>query len=1031
MRRFAIFVTALAPFLAAAGCEDGPNQSYSPAPAGAASVWNGTASNGDAGSPTYVGPGTQDFDASFGGTTANDTCTPTQAKAIWASLFQEPIAIPGAAGGIDMAGGPNGDGSSLFDPNAPNAATYVPDPTKETWLGTTVEQAEKILCTGVPDQIFGGVTNEIGWGNSCPSCEMAAQYNVDTRKITTLDFEYGYQGKIIATSDPSSPQGKHTYEINLQNLPITKDGQPLTLNWNDQANGVNPIAEEVYDAIRNTYAPTYPADYSTDKAGNKVLSCVPAGHCIIGNNGAAGGYLFFASLQLAVFVLNTTVPQPAASVIGLVDLGLLKLLPFSLAAVTMKLDAAGEGPTAIYPNVAGTTKTCKITLGQTFADFDSTCVEPAPASDPAGAKNNAISRAKLFGAISHGDEAYLFNVQGVDPQFVAALQPTKIIADTDRPTGPEISYQFNVDQFALGPIANDFTNNDVNDPGGQDFHGLGMVTLEWANLVQKYMQDNHGVNVGLGDADCIADPTNAAGITIMVGTPPKAVPKVCSGVEGIITSAPPALAPASMAYNAVGAGAANFDSVYANGLKPGTWYVDFCHDASPLTDAKPKCFGGTFGGPSGFGGYYFSAMQYAVQRSFGTNPVPTDVASRRFFFKQWILAVIKYLQTADNVNATLAQIDANPVDPSDLFFDSAGGGFETGEYVFRNQVNSLKQPPTALVITTNLTTSVVNNFTFDRYNFRGETALYTALRTNPADGLGAEPLYLTNIVGSPVLQSIVSSNCPNPAPPAPPLTFSQLAACEYACAINTDPNQCGGYIPPTDPFTGESILKPYAAAFGASPLNIAANGYTVTSPMTVQTTDYELINSALVTLPIWTNPFDPTSATAKDKTISVLLPYHPKGANIGFPITLDGSRDKFYNTYSVDFDGDGLQGNVDFEYVGATTADGGVTSNLVIRAVETQQFTGLVFPCFDSGSGDLLAVRMYTQAADILSWIASHPASVSNCGVEIKYSPYANFADYISFNLNGVRLGLNAGFGGSVVSDGTLFDPNVVANLGQ
>jgi hypothetical protein len=74
---------------------------------------------------------------------------------------------------------------------------------------------------------------------------------------------------------------------------------------------------------------------------------------------------------------------------------------------------------------------------------------------------------------------------------------------------------------------------------------------------------------------------------------------------------------------------------------------------------------------------------------------------------------------------------------------------------------------------------------------------------------------------------------------------------------------------------------------------------------------------------------------------------------------------------------------------------------------------------------------MYDNADSILNWIAANPSSVADCGIQIKYSIYGNYADFISFLQNGVRFGLNPGFGGAVVSDVTLFDPNVVASLGQ
>jgi hypothetical protein len=202
----------------------------------------------------------------------------------------------------------------------------------------------------------------------------------------------------------------------------------------------------------------------------------------------------------------------------------------------------------------------------------------------------------------------------------------------------------------------------------------------------------------------------------------------------------------------------------------------------------------------------------------------------------------------------------------------------------------------------------------------------------------------------------------------------------------------------------------------------------------------------MITVPIWSNPFDPTSAKpATDKTISALLPFLPKGAGVGFPVTIDGSRDKFYNTNQMTFTGETLDATLDFESVAFNTADGGVTTGNVVRAVESTNYLGLAFACVQTSIGpdaahplrvaagqpDVLAVRMYENADDLLEYLKIYPSATAACGIQIKYSPYGNYADYISSLQYGVRFGLTPGFGGAVVTDLTLFDPNVVATLGQ
>jgi hypothetical protein len=984
------------------GCEDGPNQTYSPAPAGAGGVWNGPPATGgiqpDGGA--FVPGATQDFDASVGGQNANELCTAAQEKDRWTNLFSMPILPPGLGGGLDLAGGVKGDGSAGYQGTG---STFTYDPTKETWTGTTVEQAEKILCQGTPDSIFYGETNTLGWGENL---ELSVLYNVNSRQITDLLFSYGYVGTVDATGSDGTK-----YSLTLNNTPIsvTAPGGGMTellLDWSNVPDLISKV-NALWDALRLTYAPTFPAE----------MDCTATGHCIVGNNGAFGGYFWFTPINLAIFV-NSTIGSPQVqSIFTLMDLGLLKLLPFSTAATTMKLDLAGEGPISFISDpIATNNKVCKYTLGMTFGDFDSNCVEPFAAGDA----NNTINKNKLFGAMSHGDEAYAFDVVGVDPQFAATLSDTTVVSDAQRPTANDVAYELRVDQEVLGPIANDFTNNDATQ--AKDWHGNGLITLEWANLVQQYMKAAYGVTSDLGDPACIADPVS-----------PGVMGKVCSGIEGIVTTAPPSVVPASMAVNALGPVGTKVGSRLKVGLKPGTWYSLFCRDGGGLSaSGAPVGYKDCLGaGHTPTGGtqasrYFFDTMQNAVgcvmsgQEPGCASPgpgVPETLANRRFYFQQWILAVVKYLQTADNPKATLAQIDANPVDVNELFFDSAGGGFENAEYVFRGSVNSAKQAPTTLRITVNLTTSVINDFTFTRYNFRGEKALYTALTTDATDLPGAEPLYLSNVVGSPVLMNTYGT---------------------YDCAVNLDPKSqaCGGVTGPTDAF-GKPLFTGYKPAFGASVLNIAANGFSPpASPMTVSASDFTLLQSAMVTLPIWQDPFDPTTATASDPTVSELLPYFPKGANVGFPVTIDGSRDKFYNTNSVDFTGSTLNAVVDYETISVTDPTTNMPTNeLVIRAVESQEYLGLVFACAEpnpvTGNPDVLAVRMYQNAQDILDWIAFHPSSVTDCNVQIKYSIYGNYADFISFLTSGVRFGLNPGFGGSVVSDATLFDPNVLALLGQ
>ena len=172
--------------------------------------------------------------------------------------------------------------------------------------------------------------------------------------------------------------------------------------------------------------------------------------------------------------------------------------------------------------------------------------------------------------------------------------------------------------------------------------------------------------------------------------------------------------------------------------------------------------------------------------------------------------------------------------------------------------------------------------------------------------------------------------------------------------------------------------------------------------------------------PAHLNPYDSDEQAAPP--IATLIPWAPKQPGIGFPIALTGTLDKFVETSSARLLGHDhhRERRLRRGHRPERSRDRRLAQFL---AVETTDFLGEVFLCQDPATGDLLGARMYTPVADILDWFAHHPGAYARCGIIIRYSPYGNYADYITSLTNGVRLGITQGGGFGRVVDATLFVP--------
>lgn len=1030
MRRtkFATLAVVAAISLGTLGCEDGPNQTYSPTPAGLGNQWNNTGG-------TSVDPATKDFGYLHGGTNAALLCDGPTLQKTWANMDNQPIIPPVGGAGINMAGPDcslTGGGSC-------------------SWTGLTIEQADKQLCqsTNLGD-LFGDGELTNAWGDQQ---EVLAHYLVSTHKIDFMVFLPGYNGTITAQGCKGTVSDGHSYVLPIYTQ-VQKDNNNWEIDWN-AAKGPNDWRNEVTSALLCTYAPTLAID----------PDCNTSGRCIQGNFGDVN-YLYIPVLGTGLWVLNANAPQPQASILYRIDGYLSKVMPYAGAGAFLKI--GDIGPTATPPANGGVlnpqlNQPCVLQFGLRYDQFLQQCVQVH--NDPT---QDTAELNKLLGGLTHSTERFDFDVQGIDINFSDnSLQPDQVVLDTDLPHPADTSAKFLVDQSTIGPIVQDFKNNDPNQP--KDLHGAGLVYLQYARRAQRdltaaELASNQGwTSHYIGDTSCNAPGTSG-----------------CTGLESILTSVPAALVQGDgvlpstphgqispQEITSLQGAALTTDPMDPNapdpivqmrlGLKLGHQKAVFCldHTTSGLQNCDESAYVGDVFTISysrmcavlGNGGT--SCPAAAVHR------LPLDARDNRFFFKEWVQALVQYMKAEgaavqagiDPSTITLADVDAQTIDEYSIYFDSIGAGqFETAEYIERSAVTDTI-PPLDFVFEADVKNGILDAYVFSRYLFRGERAIEQAM-TDSRDGkdhpLGSqETALLTNMFGSPVLrngwQDVKASD-------------GSVAYTAFYCATNDDPTHCNGQRPPQLPqgqsnpdgttyiedIEGKPLLSRYEGAFGSNATVFTlGGGQSPSQPVPVALKGgvgpngdgtFPDIESAMVTVPLHENPYDLTSAPPANgaAAVDVLIPWLPKQPGVGFPVALDGQRDRFIETYQADFSGQQITANVDYDF--ALDQNGQPTKQLMFLAVETTDFLGDVFVCQDPKTKDLLRARMYTSVETILDWIAQHPNTYDDCQIIIHYSPYENYADYINSLSNGVRLGVTQGGGFGRIVDGTLYDPTLPGN---
>lgn len=724
----------------ATGCEDGPNQPYSPAPAGAASVW--TAPQSDA----AVGPGASNFDGSFPTTGATTLCSTDLKRQRWAWMLTQPIQPPRFYAGIDLAGGNLWNGLSISAAEAPPS-----DPNQD---GGGLCQSVPLGAGGTCPSGFGACDQNY-WGNNQ---EVGFSWNVATHILDQMTINLGYTGSFSTGQYPDHTGAMHSYAIAPGDV-VRRDGEPFLLPWDG-----NPDQQitDIFNAAMASYASQGGIAWDTSDctddstcAPGEMCQCThdmtTTTACANGSKGKCGdkncgtdgfclvypGQWIFGVRPLALYVQGTAgVPQPALSTpTGFYNFWV-KWEPFSYLAQNVELGP--NGPTT-YGHPTGATNSsteCNQHVGMTFSDFQQNCVQ---VHGDKGKPNSVddVNLNKVLNGLTHDQEHWTANVLGVNQNFTSlkvADNPNIVVQDTDTPQPTDVAQDWTYDIRARGQTDNDYNPGNTGDPsmaGAYEFRASSLIVIEWARLMLADVAKMVGPDPKTGKPHVLGDGCTGFDSS---GAPNYLQDKTCSGLEGLIVpgwaSTGPLIygpgygsGPNCSTSNPAGCHfdfsldplrpdlnpASNFDAFAAWWLpiiKPSGITGALCIDPLSQTDCDITVL------PQNLASIWQNMLNH-VTRVMGNGNVhnlPEELQDPRYYFKWFGVAFAKYLKAYANYRAKYGDKAANswpdgtvggglgpsdvmtqPVDQESLFFDylfqtgvGQGQTFDKFEYVDRD-----------------------------------------------------------------------------------------------------------------------------------------------------------------------------------------------------------------------------------------------------------------------------------------------------------------------------------------------------------
>jgi hypothetical protein len=736
-------------------CEDGPNQTFMSAPATAGNLWNN--GNPDA----SVNTGINSYDANFGSISAIQNCTADQKRVIWANMLQQPIALPLNFAGLNLAG---------------ETATE-----QARFAGLTLQEAESINCVG-----FNGGPGTIFWGDNG---EVEFDYNTSNFRVADIGLSLGYNGAMTMHQRLTSRFGSHEYVFRL-GVPILRDNSIYEINWSDIS---HHDLNEIFNAIMATFgAGLVPAD-TPDPDPN---DCYADGSCLIVTPAQApgnGGSCFMAFLPIEGFLFTTdctTNTQPTISVPTSMFQEYYQSEPYSYEANSQLISAEGPYSTRRFNSLADP-PTCFLQIGMDWTTFINNCILYAPPGttlntvvDDAGLTIREVNLAKTLFSPTHDNETIDFNIVGVNLDWAdeaVIANPQAIVQDRQFPcAGPSLSYpscgiadltQARTVQWGTDIYDNGLPFNDTDNSGNYTGKGSSYIYREWMNLAQAQVNAELAkafpVNAPLyihaiGDPACFVDAVSANAIG-------------CTGLEGIALQGSPepsdgcgtaSPAPICANYQAGGYFSQTFGGpgYGVSVLHSGTIYAIFCQNPLNVAVGTDPLNGNCRYNTSWVGAL---AQVVAVAGLSDANNLPGELADRRYYFKWYGEAEIKYMKAFDGLpsnqtHTTFADVAAQQIDLESIFYDTSGP-FDFVEYIERTFManhsvvyGAGNQVPTgmagAVTVPANLN-SVPMDFSIGvetlageqqftswyKFAYRYETAMFNAMLEDKATSTPAVP----------------------------------------------------------------------------------------------------------------------------------------------------------------------------------------------------------------------------------------------------------------------------------------------------